>query len=360
MGSYRRAFVALVLSLVTGIGVASAQTPSFDPRAHRSFAGPASEVLVLGTPHLAQLPPTFTNDQLAPLLDRLAAWKPDIVTIEAVDGPQCATLRAYAPLHPEAADSYCLDPSTTGAIPGMDVATATIEAEKQLAAKPAKPTPAWRRRLAALFLTGGNYASALVQWLRLPESERVAGDGLDAKMVEFLTKRQASRNENYSVGAALAARLGLERVYPIDDHTADNTAFQDPGYRPAFDRIWTGPAIEARRAAFGALTARLGQPGALMALYRASNAPAEAKAAFEGDFGAALADDTAPKQFGRQYVGWWETRNLRMVANIRAAMAMRPGARVLSIVGSSHKGYFDAYLAMMHDIRLVDAGAVLN
>jgi hypothetical protein len=49
-----------------------------------------------------------------------------------------------------------------------------------------------------------------------------------------------------------------------------------------------------------------------------------------------------------------------MVANVRAAFAQRPGARVLDIVGVSHKAYYDAYLDMMHDVKLVDAEAVLK
>lgn len=353
--------LALTLTALCIATTAFAATPSqFDPRQHRQFAGQASQVMVLGTPHLANLPERFTNDQLAPLLDRLAAWKPDIITIEALSGRQCAELRAYAPIHPDAAETYCLDPAEAGAIAGMDVATATIAAEKALADWPRSPSAADRRHLAALFLTGGNYASALVQWLRLSASERRAGDDLNDQMVAFLGKREASRNENYSVAAALAARLGLERVYPVDDHTADNTAWQDQGYQPAFDRIWSGPALKARKAAEQALEDKLGQPGAVLAMYRAYNDPSEAKAAFDTDFGAALADDTPPKQFGREYVGWWETRNLRMVANIRAALTMHPGARVLSIVGASHKGYFEAYLEMMHDIQLFDSRIVLR
>jgi len=49
-----------------------------------------------------------------------------------------------------------------------------------------------------------------------------------------------------------------------------------------------------------------------------------------------------------------------MIANIRATFATRPGARVLSIVGASHKGYFEAYLDMMSDVRRVDAQALLR
>ncbi len=77
------------------------------------------------------------------------------------------------------------------------------------------------------------------------------------------------------------------------------------------------------------------------------------------DYRRALAMPDAP-YFGRQYVAWWEVRNLRMVANIRTAFANAPGARVLNIVGVSHKAYFEAYLDMMHDVALVDIQTVLR
>jgi hypothetical protein len=44
-----------------------------------------------------------------------------------------------------------------------------------------------------------------------------------------------------------------------------------------------------------------------------------------------------------------------MAANIRFTMQKNPQARVLSIVGATHKGYLDAYLNMMQDVQLVDA-----
>jgi hypothetical protein len=49
-----------------------------------------------------------------------------------------------------------------------------------------------------------------------------------------------------------------------------------------------------------------------------------------------------------------------MVANIRAAFGNHPGARVLNIVGASHKPYFDTYLGMMHEVALVEAEAILK
>ena len=61
----------------------------------------------------------------------------------------------------------------------------------------------------------------------------------------------------------------------------------------------------------------------------------------------------------RQYVSWWQTRNLRMAANIVEAAGNQPGAKMLVIVGASHKAYFDAYLDQMQDWELVSVDAVL-
>ena len=49
-----------------------------------------------------------------------------------------------------------------------------------------------------------------------------------------------------------------------------------------------------------------------------------------------------------------------MAANIRDVLARHPGMRLLVIVGASHKGYLEAYLNQMHDVRLIDPEDVLR
>lgn len=350
------AWLAAVTPLLLG-GGAGAQ--GFDPRAHRVFAGPASEVLVLGTPHLSGLPKTFRGADLAPVIDRLAAWKPDVITTESVSGVQCDELRRLAALHSNAADTYCFDPAAAQKALGLDMTAATLAVAKTLGAWPKAPAPADRRRLAALLLAAGEPTSALVQWLRLPEGERRAGDTLDAAMVARLETQRGRMNEDDQIAAPLAMRLGHERVYSTDDHTADDDADSDPAYGKAVEAAWDNPATAARKRDGAALEAALGTPAGALALYRAYNRPREAGITFASDFGAALREPS-PGRYGRRYVAWWETRNLRMVANIRAVLQKRPGARLLTIVGASHKGYFEAYLGMMHDVRLADTEAVLR
>lgn len=353
-----------VLTLASAPAQAQDYRPSFHPEALKGPPGhKANEVLVLGTTHLSGLPKTFDMGLLAPLIDRLAAWKPTGVATEDLSGLQCDALRRYSSRYAETVKGYCPDPSVAGAALGLDVPAANTEAERLLAAWPVAPSAGERRHLAAVFLAAGERGSALVQWLRLPESERKAGDGLTEPLVETLQNLKSRRNETHQIAAVLAARLGHERLWSVDDHSADTPEPTDAREQKAFEAAimgaWNNPVSLARRARDEELQANLAKPDGVLNLYRAYNSAEVQMMAFKGDFGAALAEPS-PQGFGRRYVGYWETRNLRMVANIRDVLGQHPGMRLLAIVGASHKGYYEAYLNQMHDVRLVDARAVLD
>jgi hypothetical protein len=97
----------------------------------------------------------------------------------------------------------------------------------------------------------------------------------------------------------------------------------------------------------------------MLSYYRFTNRPATLRAYVTLDYRRAM-NTPSPASYGRVYNAWWDTRNLRMVSNIRAAFGNQPGARVLNVVGASHKAYYDAYLDMMADVKLIDAEAVLQ
>lgn len=333
---------------------------STDPFNPSNLKGPAkgspNEVMVLGTPHLAHLPATFQPAGLARLNEQLIAWKPRLIIIEALSGPQCAFLRQYPHRYKESVESYCRwDPAPARAATGLDVAAAHAEIDRLMANWPSSPAPSQRRRLAALFLAGGEPVSALVQWLRLSETERHAGDGLDATLVAALDKRsgvRGERSEDTLIAAPLAVALGLERVYGMDDHTADSPDADPKASSEAIMKAWDNPATARRRQISERLYPGLGNAEGVMALYRAYNDPSLARIIYDSDFGAAL-EEPSPQQFGRGYVTYWETRNLRMASNIREVIGSQPGKRALVIVGNSHKWYLEAYLNQMHDVRIV-------
>jgi len=328
--------------------------------AHHKVAGTRTLMLTVASTHLSAHTGKWSTAWLEPLLQQLVAWRPQLITVEQLSGSQCETLRGNPAVFGEVFEDYCRDATPYQRVLRMTQAQAKAESDRQLADWPATPTPAQRRHLAMLFLAAGDFGSAMVQWLRLPEAERRAADGLDEEALKFLTRTNARMNESYDVAAVVAARVGLERLYAIDDHTSDTIDLSvDPDFgtwqQARYNRI-TASALGHRREAD---EAAVHDGATLLAYYRGINAAHAQDSGIEADFGDAIADPH-PKQFGRQYAGWWETRNLRMAANIREAVATHPGARVLNIVGSSHKPWFDQWARQMGDVEVASAPDVLG
>ena len=342
----------------------AAGTPAYDPRTHKAeLAGEPAQVLVLGSPHLSQLPQKLDPALLGPLLDRLARFRPDVIAIEGISGEQCEILKQFKWQHADAWDTYCWDTADWEKLTGLTVAQASKAVEQALAAWPAKPSAAQRRRLAMLFMAANDRPSAQVQWRQLPAAERHAGDGLTDAMIAIVDRKDKAPNESYDVAAALAARLGLQRIYLMDDHTAD-WAFDDKSpegqaYAKALQTVWDVKPVPATRAEYLRRQEHLATSDDVLGFYRFLNAPGTQRETIAFDMGAAARTPSA-QPYGRQYMSWWETRNLRMTANIHAAFQQKPGAHVLVVVGATHKGHLDAYLDMLQDVRLVDAEQVLK
>ncbi|PPT76063.1 hypothetical protein XaplCFBP3122_11270 [Xanthomonas arboricola pv. populi] len=325
------------------------------------MAAPRTQVLVLGSVHLSQLPAgsDISAARLQPLLDRLASYRPTIITTEDLSGETCDLMRRHPAVYlPEDTTTYCPDTGEAARATGLDVPTALGQVRAALRSLPSAPTPAQRRHLAALFLASGEPSSALVQWLQLAPAEQRSGDGLDAALVARLRTMEQRPNESYQIAARLAARLGLQRIHPADDHTGDNAEVDDPAaYGNAVQAAWERAAPRAR--AMREHEDQLASQGKLLELYRAINLPASQQLAIAVDFRAALSD-TSPQHYGYSYVSGWEIRNLRMVSNVRSSFADRPGARVLAVVGATHKPWFDNFLGQLQGVDIVDAEKVLG
>ena len=359
-----RLLVVLLAVLPTLSVAATSAGPVFDPHSLKtSVHGPMTKVMVLGTAHLSQLPAGgFKKEMLRPVLDRLANYAPTIIAIEALSGEACQVATTFKVAYADVAESYCSRQLAMEALAfkttGLDVATAAVEANTELAAWPRDPAPAQRRHLAAVFAASGDFGSALVQWLRLPASEAHEGDGLSPDLVVMLQDVKDSQNEVSQIGAVLAARLGVERVYPSDDHTADSIQnATSAGFGDAIQSLWKLP--DAYSDNYRTRIAKLNSADDVLSLFQFLNSAESQQGVVNGEWKSALAQDT-PELYGRQYVAWWETRNLRIAANVRANFGNQPGARVLMIIGASHKPYLDAYLDMMHEVETVDASEVLR
>jgi len=320
----------------------------------RDMTGPRTQVLVLGTVHLGEHA-DFRPAKVASLLDRLAAYRPDYITIEAIDGEQCDQALRRPAYYGE---DYCNAPAKARAATGLDLPAALDAVDATLAAWPAQPGAGDRRHLAALFLAAGDRASAYVQWLRLPDSERHAGDGLDEALVAVMRGTDAIANEDFRIAAPLAARLGLERVYPVDDHTGDNHRIADiRAFGQSVEAAWK--AGRGRLDELERQQALLEQADDWLPLYRVLNEPGTLAVLAETNVAAALRARSSG-HYPQIWVNGWELRNLRMVGNVLQVVRDRPGGRVLSIVGASHKPWFDSWLGRMPGLDVVDVAQVLR
>jgi hypothetical protein len=167
-------------------------------------------------------------------------------------------------------------------------------------------------------MASGDRNSALVQWLQLPESERKIGDGLNDKLVELIEAQRTTVNETTLIGVVLAARLGHQRIYAVDDHTSDAVqATASAGFEAAIRAHWAaGGAAVAQIPAiarYAELKAGMNTSDGVLAMYRDLQTPETQRAFVELDYLRSL-QAQSPELFGRQYVAWWEIRNLRMVA----------------------------------------------
>lgn len=352
--------IAALLALAPGLAGPLQAEPAVDfsgvdPR----LAAPATEVLVLGTPHLDQIDTPYPLELLEPLLKDLADFDPDIIAIESLSGQTCEILTRYPNRYPGVAERYCFSALPALEALGLDrpAAVDALAQERERLSAPTRPED--RRRLAALYLATGNEWSAVVQWRQLAPDERTPADGLTAALVERLEGLMRSRDESNLIAATLAARLGLQGVHPMDDHTADIIlARSDPRVWSIVASLW-GKNIGDVSGKEAAAVGRIGQPGAVKDFYRLLNSPEMQDLYVRNDF-AQAATASGDTIAARDYLAWWQARNLRMAANIVEAAGNRPDARVLVIVGASHKAYFEAYLDQMHHIKLVSVDNVLT
>ncbi|GGY47287.1 DUF5694 domain-containing protein [Parvularcula lutaonensis] len=353
-GVLMKAFGMACLSL---LGSAFAQ-PAIDfSGVQEDLAGEPTRVLVLGTTHINQLEPEqFPLENLSLLLNRLEAFAPDFIAVENISGQNCELLVRYKDVYPGVADQYCPDTEKALASLGMTMPEATVALWQLRDGREGARSAADRRRLAALYLATGNPYSAVVQWYALPEDERKLGDGLTEELIAEIDKRTASRNESNVIAAVLAHRLGHDQVWPMDDHSADRILIraEENPFPALSEHVWS--AEPEGRAFYEKSLSLLQTPEGVLEAYRRLNSKKAQELTIAGDFGGAAAHSTVT----RTYVAWWQARGLRMAANVVEIAGSKPEAKVLVIVGASHKAYFDAYLDQMHDIELVSVDQILN
>ncbi len=360
---------ATLASVLLGLGTvlfpAGPSAESFDPRAYRErLAGEPTRVMVLGTAHLDAEAEGFDPAFLEPLLERLAAFGPDIIAIENQPGPTTTKIWAYRAILPEVAATYAgqaMQMSTAAGLSlDMDMPQAEAAVRQELARLPQQPSPADRRRLAALFAAAGDPYSALVQWWHLAPADRVPGDGVSRQLARLLDEEGRQGGESAIIAARLAVRLGHQRLYQTDSQEEDvftpeeAKIFSEQVFPALVERVEADPLVRQRGKAADMTSAER-----TLDAYRLLNDARIEERLSELEW-LAVIDRKTEQDVGRKRMAAWEVRNMRMAANIREASARVPGGKVLVIVGATHKIWLEAYLGMMSDVAIVSTDTVLQ
>jgi len=317
-----------------------------------------TQVLVLGSQHLRRID-TLDRTTLDPLLDVLEEWRPAAIGVEVLPPRVIATMQTR-PVYDPALEAFAADQLAAGRLARDSLEISWSEAMRaadslyvELEAAPAGRRAEVRRELVPALLVAYDLDNAALQWGYAHEDGHSAA--LPDTLGTLLESRLEASTETAAIGLALARRLGLARVHPVDDHLetdlflaiADDLASQlerNDAYRELVESgALERPESELREAH---------ESGDLLPFYLAINAPE------------ALARDIdlqwkfffrtrLPSGLDRYRVALWEVRNLAMASHVRRMTAPLPGKRALVIVGASHKPFLDAALSCGMDLEIV-------
>lgn len=365
---FRQVFALLVAVAVTAVAAhpAHASNHATDdpidkvlvPRVTAAFQ---SEVAVLGTLHLSNHRVRLRPGQLEPLLALLEAYAPTRIAVESLTADEIAMLAEHAGHDPAAAEVVRMFARGTlelgrsmQDVLEVDRVAAARRAQAILGACNGAPGENERLQLVAYWLAAYEFNSAALQWSYLPHDARARATNLPTDVRARMDRFLAGSNENVVLAFAVARRLGLQTIIPIDSQydgvrtlsapaDALKELFADPNRAELLDRAHAARAAAIEADAFEA--------GDLLPLYRYLNSHEHMAGdatqwhwLFAGRHSSGL---------DRMRYAMWELRNLRQATNIVDAAASVQPERLLVIVGAAHKAALERLLATQLSVRLV-------
>jgi hypothetical protein len=334
-----------------------------------------TQIMVLGSIHLAQQGDDKARSaSLDAVLRALGRFQPQIIGVERIPRETIALWEREAPVYDEVLKEFAADALSAGRSAQKALSLDRRTAEAQAAAlvetfkdRPTDEVPAAERARAAVLLAAAyDFSSATLQWnyavTHDSRADPASFAGVPSELREALSKSAQSRAEDTTIGLALARRLGLQRVYAIDDQS--DAMFQVAHGQELMSQLQESAEFKKLQESmlFTELPARIGKSlenDDLIGLYRWINS-AQYAAADVGAQWHIFLRTRFPGGFDRARAAFWEARNLAIAANIRRATASASGKRALVVIGASHRPFLEAYLSQMMDVDIVSPEEVLR
>ncbi|MHB1327236.1 MAG: DUF5694 domain-containing protein [Gemmatimonadales bacterium] len=325
-----------------------------------------TEVLVLGTPHLRVLSSQPAPSSIDPVLEVLERFQPGIVAVESMPAWLIADMEQNAPRFDGALRYFAADRIRYGRAAQTAIGRSRLEAERDAAVRLAALTEtgaaAGRSEVVLALLAAYDLDSALLQWSYLSTEQRRAAVGVPAEIREFLDRELTKPNEKITIALALARRLGLSRIAAIDDNR--EAPYLEEVGRELGAHMQDNPHLKA--AAGSALYSEsdrelkslVAEQRSLLPFYLFMNSAGYADTDLATQWGVFLRTRLASGA-DRMRLALWDVRNLRIASHIREAGALKPGSRMVVVIGAAHKPFLDHYLEQMSDAGVAQLQALV-
>lgn len=320
----------------------------------------AATVSVLGVPHLRHLQPAATAEQHQPVLQKLRAFAPTLVCVEAMPGERVEAFAADPARYGELLQTFGLDAVRLASEQQVRLrlsAAAARDAARELVAKPVLDDAA-ALRLIGLQLAAHDPWSATLNWTRLQATARAsAAVALGTLAPGRLDEMAASPNEISALAIPLARALGHRRLCTVDAFVDELTVatlaadlmplLQQPGVTDAV-QAWQAEAARRWQA---------GDDDGLLRLLRwyNSNAFAEGDAAAQWNL-----FDQRGHGAGSRRLMLWHARNADITSHVFRASAQPDGGRVLLVIGAAHRPFIERALRAQPWTRVIEARELLD
>lgn len=322
----------------------------------------AADLLVLGTPHLADLQPAAAHGQEQRVVEVLAGFRPTQVCVEALPGARI--------------EEYVRRPQRYGELLAMFALDAVRLAPEQQARRSLDAAAA-RRRAAELAgqatldradeveLVGVQLAafdpwSALLNWSRLDEAGRKAartavGPAASARLEQLARKG----NEIVRIAIPLATRLGHRQLCAVDPFEDEIDVAALAG---ELEPMLADPAIADDLQRMDAWVQE-GWPSEsddgllrLVQRYNSREYTGRDRSTQWDIFANGPGDHPA----GERRLMLWHARNAAIQHELLRAMAGPQGDRTLLVIGAAHRPFLEASMRALPWVRVADTPALLD
>ncbi|QSX38346.1 DUF5694 domain-containing protein [Shewanella sedimentimangrovi] len=339
------------LVLISGSAFATGEIAGLDARVKNK-----TDVMVFGTAHLAGIKEDLSSGPLAPVLQRLEQYQPTAIAVESLRPQDIATMIAGQENYQDVLKTFVGEKLISLAQKEQDklkvTTTEAIGKLNKLLAEP-EPTDSQRVDIIRFAIAGFSRDTAALQWKYLGES--TATDAIDPELRDYLNKTTSNNNEVNVIASALALKLKLNRLYPIDDHL-DKDMYQGvveklmPSYETSKYAAELGNSDYIKKPE--TLKKQASQTGDWLPLFTWYNSNAYKAEVIDKEWSLFVDKDLDPAA-GAARIALWEVRNLNMASNIMRVVADHVGERVVIVVGSNHKVFLEQYLSNMIGVNLV-------